>query len=139
MTAVNFEAIWPKDSKFLALKDLNLSKKYTKNQEDSYNFRLGFALSNRPYLHRAYVVTVYNQNFIAVCIKTDACKFESIFGTAIKALDEQQGYSEEYTITMPEFTVDTDDAVQKYLEYVSALYFTIYIYLGLLEFHGKVK
>ena len=66
------------------------------------------------------------------CIKTDACKFESIFGTAIKALDEQQGYSEEYTITMPEFTVDTDVAVKRYLQYVSALPFTIYLHLGLL-------
>ena len=29
--------------------------------------RLGFAPSNRPHLHRAYEVTVCNQNFIAVC------------------------------------------------------------------------
>ena len=28
--------------------------------------RLGFAPSNRPHLHRAYKVTVCNQNFIAV-------------------------------------------------------------------------
>ena len=48
------------------LKDLNLLKNYTKNQEASYNFRLGFALSNRPHLHRAYVVTVCNQNFVAL-------------------------------------------------------------------------
>ena len=71
------------------------------------------------------------------CIENDACKFESIFGTAIKALDEQQGYSEEYDLIMPEFTVETDVAVKKYLEYVSAQYFTIHIHLGLLEFHGK--
>ena len=66
LAASNFEAIWSTKPKFLALKDLNLLKKYVKNQEDSYNFKLGFALSNRPHLHRAYIVTVYDQNFIAV-------------------------------------------------------------------------
>ena len=71
------------------------------------------------------------------CIENDACKFESIFGTAIKALDEQQGYSEEYDLIMPEFTVDTDVAVKKFLKYVSVLYFTIFIHLGLLEFYAK--
>ena len=54
------------DLKFSSLKDLNLLKKYTKNQEASYNLRLGFALSNRPHLHRAYVVTGCNQIWIAV-------------------------------------------------------------------------
>ena len=39
-------------------KDVNLLNKCLKNQEASYNFRLGFALSNRPHLHRAYLVTV---------------------------------------------------------------------------------
>ena len=39
---------------------------YNKNQEASYNFRLGFALSKRSHLHRAYLVTVCNQTFIAV-------------------------------------------------------------------------
>ena len=48
------------------MKDLDFLKKYTKNQEVSYNLRLGFAPSNRPHLHRAYEVTVCNQNFIAV-------------------------------------------------------------------------
>ena len=51
---------------FTALKDLNLLKKYTKNQEDSYNFRLGFALSNGPHLHRAYLVTVRFDLILAV-------------------------------------------------------------------------
>ena len=69
LAASNFAALWSTNPKFSALKDLNLLKKYTKNQEDSYNFRLGFALSNRPHLHRAYVVTIYNQNFIAVYFK----------------------------------------------------------------------
>ena len=57
------------------MKDLNLLKRYIKYQETSYNFRLGFALSNRPHLHRAYVVTVYNQNFIAVYA---ICKTENL-------------------------------------------------------------
>ena len=43
---------------FTVLKDLNLLKKYTKNQEVCYDFWLGFALSNRPHLHGAYSVTV---------------------------------------------------------------------------------
>ena len=58
LTAGNFEALWPTDPKFLALKDLNLLKEYIKYQETSYNSRLGFAQSNRPHLHRAYLVTV---------------------------------------------------------------------------------
>ena len=48
------------------MKDLNIAKKYTKNQKASYNFSLGFALLNTPHLCRAYVVTVCNQNFIPV-------------------------------------------------------------------------
>ena len=48
------------------MKDLNLLQKYTKDQETGYNFRLGFALSNRPHLHRVYLVTVYIRKFIAV-------------------------------------------------------------------------
>ena len=44
---------------FVVLKDLNLLKKYTINQEVSYNYRLDFALSKRPQLHRTYVVSVW--------------------------------------------------------------------------------
>ena len=40
---------------------------YTKYQEASYNFRLGFALSNGPHLHRAYLVTVPFDLILAVC------------------------------------------------------------------------
>ena len=32
--------------------------RYTKNQETSNNFKIGFAQSKRPHLHRAYLVTV---------------------------------------------------------------------------------
>ena len=49
LKASNFEALQSIDLKFLALKDLNLLQKYNKNQEASYNFWLGFALSNRPH------------------------------------------------------------------------------------------
>ena len=56
LTASNFDALWLTDPKFLALKDLYSLKKYDKYQESSYNFRLGFALSNRPHLHRASLV-----------------------------------------------------------------------------------
>ena len=51
------------------MKDLNLLKRYIKYQETGYSFKLNYALSNRPYLHRAYVVTVCNQNFTAVYLK----------------------------------------------------------------------
>ena len=66
LTANNFEALQSTDTIFTVLKDLNILKKYTKNQEASYNSRLDFAMSNRLHLHRAYVATVCNQNFIAV-------------------------------------------------------------------------
>ena len=40
----------------------------SKVQEASSSLRVGFALSNRPHLHRAYVVTICNQIWLAVCI-----------------------------------------------------------------------
>ena len=43
-------------------------KKYTKNQEASYNFRLGFVLSNRPHLHRAYLIIVQYHLILAVVL-----------------------------------------------------------------------
>ena len=49
LTASNFEALLSIDLKFLALKDLNLLKKYIINQEASSNFCLDFALSDRPH------------------------------------------------------------------------------------------
>ena len=53
---------------FTVFKDLNLLKKYIKNQEASYDFRLGFALSNRPHLHRAYLVTLCTFFVMAVIV-----------------------------------------------------------------------
>ena len=58
LTTGNFEAIWPKDLKISAIKDLNRLKKYVKYQEVSSILKMGFALSKWPHLHRAYVVTV---------------------------------------------------------------------------------
>ena len=52
LTASNFAALSPKDFKFSALKDLNLLKKHTKNQEASSILRVVFALSKWPHLHR---------------------------------------------------------------------------------------
>ena len=54
LTAGNFEALQSTDPIFIVLIDLNYFEKYAKNQEASCNFRLGFALSNRPHLYRAY-------------------------------------------------------------------------------------
>ena len=42
--------------------------------------RLGFAPSNRPHLHRAYEVTICNQNFIAVSKKISLCDFPTFQG-----------------------------------------------------------
>ena len=66
LTASNFKALWPTDPIFTALKDLNLLKKYIKNQNASINYRRGFALLKRPYLDRAYLVTFCNQKLMAV-------------------------------------------------------------------------
>ena len=41
----NFAALQPADPKFLAKKDLNLLKRYVKNQEASSILRVGFACS----------------------------------------------------------------------------------------------
>ena len=54
LTVSNLQALYFTDPILTVLKDQNLLKMYTTNQEASYNFRLGFALSNTPHLHRAY-------------------------------------------------------------------------------------
>ena len=56
--ASNFATLWPTDSKFLALKNLNPLKTVLKFQEASSVLKMGFALSKWPHLHRAYLVTV---------------------------------------------------------------------------------
>ena len=56
----NSEASSSKESTdpiFVAMIGLNLLRKRSKNKEASNNFRVGFALSKRPHLHRAYLVT----------------------------------------------------------------------------------
>ena len=54
--------------KFFALKDLNLLKRYIQYQETSYNFRLGFALSNRPHFNSTHLLRVPFSSSIAVYI-----------------------------------------------------------------------
>ena len=66
LTASNFEALWPIDLKFLAFKDLFSFSIVSKVQEAGSILKVVFALSKWPHLHRAYLVTVCNQNFIAV-------------------------------------------------------------------------
>ena len=68
MIAGNFEALWPTDFILTVLKDLNLLKKYTKNQKATYNFKLGFALSNRPHFNSVYLVRVPFLTGIAVLV-----------------------------------------------------------------------
>ena len=64
--ASNFAALSPKDTKFSVLKDLNPFSTVSKVEEAGSSLKAGFALSMWPHLHRAYLVTVYNQTFIAV-------------------------------------------------------------------------
>ena len=49
LIASKFRALKSTDPIFTVLKELDLLKKYIKNKEASYNFRLGFALSKRPH------------------------------------------------------------------------------------------
>ena len=67
MKGGNFEALLCADPIFTALKVLNLFKNCNKNQKASYNFKLGFALSNRPHFDSVYLVRVPFLNDIAVC------------------------------------------------------------------------
>ena len=48
------------------MKDLNHFQKYEKKQEASYNFKLDFALSNRPHFNSVYIVRVPFLTGIAV-------------------------------------------------------------------------
>ena len=66
LTASNFEALWPIDLKFSAFKDLFPFSIVSKVQEAGSILKVVFALSKWPHSHRAYLVTVCNQNFIAV-------------------------------------------------------------------------
>ena len=67
LMAGNFAALWPTDFKFLAIKDQNRLKKYSKNQEAASILRVIFAFSNWPHLHRAYVVGGCLFNIGTVC------------------------------------------------------------------------
>ena len=66
LMAGNFAALWPTDLKFSALKDLIPFSIVSKVQDASSILKVVFALSKRPHLHRAYLVTVSFWSFIAV-------------------------------------------------------------------------
>ena len=68
LTAGNFEALWSLDFKFSAFKDLFPFSIVSKVQDASSILKVVFALSKRPHLHRAYLVTVSFRSFIAVHI-----------------------------------------------------------------------
>ena len=53
LTDNNFKALKSTDPIFTVFKDLNLFKNHIENQEASYNFKLSFALSNRPHFNSA--------------------------------------------------------------------------------------
>ena len=66
LKAGNFEALYSTDPIFIVLKDLICFQKYKKNQKASYNFKLDFALSNRPLFNSVYLVRVPFLTGIAV-------------------------------------------------------------------------
>ena len=53
----NFAVLWSTDSIFTALKDLNLLKKYNKNQEACSILKVCFGFLKWPHFNRAYLVT----------------------------------------------------------------------------------
>ena len=67
LKAGNFTTLYSTDPIFTVLKDINLLKKFMKNQEASNNFKLGFAPSERPHFNSIYLVRVPFLNGIAVC------------------------------------------------------------------------
>ena len=79
LTASNFKALKSTDPILTVLKDLNPLKECIKNQEASYNFRVGFALSNGPHLHRAYLVTVLFDLILAVFRIKEPHRFNESF------------------------------------------------------------
>ena len=72
LTASSFEALWPTDSKFSAIKDLNLLKRYTKNQEAGSILKVDFALSKWPHLHRKCA----NERFVLLSIVYTISRFK---------------------------------------------------------------
>ena len=58
LTGCNFAALWPTDFLFPGSKDLNLSKKCTRNQEAGSILKIIFAHSKWPHLHRVYLIRV---------------------------------------------------------------------------------
>ena len=66
LTASNFAALWPTDSKFSTIKDLNLFKRYTKNQKAGSILKVDFALSKWPHFNSIYLVRVPFLTNIAV-------------------------------------------------------------------------
>ena len=55
---------------------------YTENQEASNNFRLGFALSNSPHLHRDYLLGVSYSS-------SETVQYDLIFGVFLELLRNQ--------------------------------------------------
>ena len=68
LTGSNFKALLSIDLKFFSIERSKPFKKYTKNQEASYNFKLGLALSNRPHFNSVYLASVPFLTGIAVYV-----------------------------------------------------------------------
>ena len=75
LMASNFEALWPTDSKFSELKDLNPFLTDWKVQEASRMLRIGFALSKWPHLlHKMGFVDSLTQTTVKACYSILALK-----------------------------------------------------------------
>ena len=66
LTASYFDALWPTDPKFLAIKDLNPFQTVSKVQEASIILMVGFALSKWPHFNSIHLVRVPFLTGIAV-------------------------------------------------------------------------
>ena len=79
-----FAALWPTDSKFSALKDLDSFKMVSKVEEASSILRVVFSLSKWPHLHRAYLVTLWTFFVTAVAFTTLLCRWMQIWPWSCK-------------------------------------------------------
>ena len=111
---IMFAALWLVDPKFNAIKDLNLLKKHTKNQEASSILRVDFALSKWPHLHRASLVTICNRTLKAYLINIYALISVCSKGRNVRMISETTHFSQKSWLKVKdvgEHTIGYSDSV----------------------------
>ena len=84
-----FAALWPTDSKFSALKDLDSFKMVSKVEEASSILRMVFSLSKWPHSHRAYLVTLWTFFVTAVSIISFCLSVQELSKTHLCAIGKE--------------------------------------------------